>query len=124
MSAIVAGGQARERAQIEHVEAKYPRLWTVEESDRSPVKVVHRLHITLELGQVEVFVLGLGGELGKLLVQCQVFLAFIARFERGKIFQSLHDELVKDKEKIGLITHECSCDVFVVGWIELLLRRL
>lgn len=36
----------------------------------------------------------------------------------------LHDELVKDKEKIGLITHECSCDVFVVGWIELLLRRL
>ena len=45
----------------------------------------------------------------------------------AKIFPTntyLHDEFVKDEEKVGLITHEHSYDVFVVGWVQLLLGRL
>ena len=36
----------------------------------------------------------------------------------------LHDKLVEDKQKVGLLAHERAHDILVVGGIQLLVRRL
>ena len=42
----------------------------------------------------------------------------------SKVTAYLHNELIKDEQEVGLITHEHAHDVFVVGRVELFLRRL
>ena len=103
-----------EGAQVEHVKAEDTRHWTKEQADAARIRAVCRLHLLLELSQIQVLALASLRLLAELLEEIEVLLALVLCLEHGQVLVSLHDDFVDLEKEVCLITHEHADDILII----------